>query len=199
MIRRGLQIILLVGITALGAAPLLGSVGETSTRLPEQIVVQNTVINGVNFDGLYLKVGDVSALGNQFWQRYTTSETQAPPVISFQMPTTGQTAINFTVRYHTSWPSNAAAVHTFQAPVSSLNMELGAVTTIEVSNLYDDESGYLLLTMFVSDDFREAFPDWESASALIPLGFGFGMMFWASALALHVPMKWVRSLADAAS
>jgi hypothetical protein len=199
MIRRGLQIFGLVGITALGAASSFASVGETATRLPEQIVVQNTVINGVNFNGLYLKVGDLTALGSQFWQRYTTSETQVPPVISFQMPPTESTANNFTIRFHTSWPTNATAVHTFQSPQSALNQQLGAVSTIEMNNLPGGGSGQLLVTMFVSNDFREAFPDWESAAGKIPLGFTLAMSFWAVCVAAAISMRWVRDLVSAAT
>jgi hypothetical protein len=50
-----------------------------------------------------------------------------------------------------------------------------------------------------TDEFREAFPDWESAAVKIPLGFGLGMAFWAAAVALSLPIKWAKDLASAAS
>lgn len=50
-----------------------------------------------------------------------------------------------------------------------------------------------------TDEYEEAFPDWESAAVKIPLGFAFGMAFWAAVLSMHIPMKWVRQLTEAAS
>lgn len=49
------------------------------------------------------------------------------------------------------------------------------------------------------DEYQQAFPDWASAGARIPLGFTFGMSVWAVCVAAAISLKWVRDLASAAS
>jgi hypothetical protein len=195
MIRRGLQFLIAVMCT-LGAAPCFSQITNIHPN-PEQIVLQGVTVSNVSYDGLYTKVGENSPGGTFLFQRYSTESDVTPPIVTWQSFDPQQsTNQNVGVRLHAQWPttiSSGTVLLTSFTNFSAIKFGLGEVTPISLG------TGSALVTFYVSDEFRQAFPDWASAAVKIPLGFTFAMAFWAAAVALTISLKWVRDLASAAS
>lgn len=199
MIRRGLQYFAGFFIL-LGAAPCFGQAG--TTNFPTQVTLQDFSDPLVN--GLYVVVGGSSTSGTYVFQRYAPGGgTNAVRWLTIGDQT------NSTQFMYRIWNRNPPSPYGDVTGLLYVSESYGTFTQ-SVGNFkvyaagFPNASGLAVNSWHVppptlDEQLDAAFPDWESASVLIPLGFGFGMMFWASALALHVPMKWVRSLADAAS
>jgi hypothetical protein len=175
---RGLQIIALVGITALGAA---SSHAWTYNGLtyPDNMLVQGSPYGYMN--GLWLAQTNVNNGGWWFVQYGATNVlhrvhlTDNGTSTSVWLMQNGNNRVDLTPQVNTSqWRSAGFPTQTFQA---------GGTVAFNISQ----------------DPYDQAFPDWESAAVKIPLGFTFAMSFWAAAVALSIGMKWVRDLASAAS
>jgi hypothetical protein len=192
MIRRGLQITFVVGIMALGAAP--SCLATVSQNFPKQIVLQDfAMIGGVDYNGVYVNVSQsgtiISPAG--WFQKYTTDGSSAP-IVEVRM------SADFLSAMLMLRPTlNAAAVgNTGYRDISS---GWGSPWPGTFWNI--TQGGLAFISMEEDPDvlYNVAFPDWESASVKIPLGFALGMAFWAAAVALTIPMKWIKELASAAS
>lgn len=201
MIRRGLQI-LCVGVITLGAAPCLGQMYVPP--VPYGITLQD--FTNSTFNGFYVQVGEVQvtqASTTLTYQRFSSGNTP-PRWIAFLRNTD---AGLWNVSIYTNYP---VADHTLGRVTRSIDYSTSTNSPLplSVSSFWNvpgsisatPTSGAAVFTWNQQDaELTAAFPDWGKASTKIPLGFGFAMAFWAAALALHVPMKWVRALADAAS
>lgn len=190
MIRRGLQILILVGITALGAAPVYAI---WSTPPGSLVVMDVGTINGVNMDGLYVLVG-IESQTSQYQRWGYDGEVGTGAALQYELwddadgvggfgalrLRQGVTQVRATSGF--SWDGS----YPFEKAFSTTNPSLGKVVFYQTAAGPDAE-------------YAAAFPDWSSAAEKIPLGFGFAMAFWASAVAASVAMKWVRDLASAAS
>jgi hypothetical protein len=194
MTRRGLQITFVVGIMALGAAPLFGQIGPAGSILIDGA----PTVAGVNYNGLYVTISSGPNEGSVVWTRYGIS-TNEPPYATLAAAGPYGSSTGHIVRLHSSWPGTSRNENVAARSVSvspnpplttwnnfSLPLEIGGVAFT-----FDSAGG--------PDPYSEAFPDWESASVKIPLGFALGMAFWAAAVALTIPMKWIKELASAAS
>lgn len=200
MIRRGLQILSMVGITALGAAPCFGQVG--TTNFPTQVTLQDFSDPLVN--GLYVVVGGSSTSGTYVFQRYSPGGgTNAVRWLTIGDQT------NSTQFMYRIWNRNPPSPHGDVTGLLYVSENYGTFTQ-SVGNFkvyavgFPNASGLAVNSWYVppptlEEQLDAAFPDWESAAVKIPLGFGFAMAFWAVAVALSVSMKWVRDLASAAS
>lgn len=185
MIRRGFQI--LVGVFVLGAAPL-----HASVSWPEMInVTALPTVGNIDLSGDWERSGPADGpfmYGSGPYFLYVTQDglsvlsgvvSENSFTVAF-VPGFGWQLVDGDTSLEVSGPSNFAFFGDgvfFDSDTMDLSYLVNAVT----------------------DPYLDNFPDWPSASQKIPLGFGFAMAFWAAALALHVPMKWVRSLAEAAS
>lgn len=205
MIWRGLQIVVVVGIIALGAAPCLGQV---TLAHPELIYLEEVYAGGLNFSGIYRQVGeiqDTSVTSLRIWQRYTT-DGSTPRYLSVEIRSMAPGNTRIRIICSLTYPSTPST------PLSTdldSNDEIAiTIGTIESMNQtagfenvlwFSDNNGAAVVIFYELTEFREAFPDWQSAGVKIPLGFAMGMAFWAAAVALTIPMKWVKELVSAAS
>jgi hypothetical protein len=196
MIRRGLQLMLLVGITALGAA-------SSAAQYPYQLSITNTGIPGA--DGNYFKFQNpISGSGNVY-QRYDTDNNNLGTVMEVlaQAPYTATHQWYITLRTGVTASSggNTVGVH------GGIYTNAGIPTANYTMTKQNGYSGTFTVRVFkeppppptLEEQIGSVFPDWASASVKIPLGFGFAMAFWAACLAVAIPMKWVKDLASAAS
>jgi len=196
MIRRGLQFIVLVGITALGVAP---SFGQTNyNHWPASISLSGfPIFEGQNVNGYWVLTGSgTSGTTSEFtlWDdeantvtarlrfTYTFSTGTMVGIISID-PTFGGGGFRYT-RQLTSWGNNP-----LPASITGWGNVNGAPPAVSAA----------AFPAMVADEFASAFPDWPSASQKIPLGFSMVMAFWAVCVAASISMKWVRDLASAAS
>lgn len=189
MIRRGLQFV--CSVVLLGAAPLLAQ----QQGFPTQITLQDFTNNAIN--GLYLQVGESqnSTTPGAVFQRFTTGTNTPAYWVNAIVRTNDWTV----VRVYSSYPTDInnwlyaseygrLANNAFK---SSYTVWTAGSTAI---------SGAAILSWEVPpNEYEQAFPDWDSAAVKIPLGFAFGLALWASVLAFHVPMQWVRSLSERAT
>jgi hypothetical protein len=192
MIRRGLQLIVLVGTTALGAAPCFGQAGTTNT--PSYVYLQDFDDPTVN--GVYNVVGTVpgTGQGTSVLHRYT-GETSPVRYLSLQHGG----GYNVTARIHSAYPSTFGTSLLYQLTTSSLNYPASWTGTWTGYSGRTNEVATAVFGWGAVDLYPLNFPDWASASVKIPLGFTFAMAFWAAAVALTISLKWVRDLASAAS
>jgi hypothetical protein len=196
MIRRGLQITFVVGIMALGAAP---SFGQTNyNHWPSSISLSGfPIFEGQNVNGYWVLVGSgMSGTTSEFtlWDdqanttiarlrfTYTFSTGNMVGVISID-PSFSGGGFRYS-RTLTSWGNNP-----LPASITGWANVNGAPPAVSAA----------AFPSMVADEFASAFPDWASATQKVPLGFSMGMAFWATALALTIPMKWVKELASASS
>jgi hypothetical protein len=185
----------LVGITALGAAPSFGQ------SFPEVVVIENSPLrSGIDFNGTYIMVsaGTPDNTAGVVWMRYGINPN-SPPYITFAGPTDFGSVGGYRVRLHSAWPgSNRNEAVVGQSALWTPTQRVTNWTGVGIAL----EGGGLALFYGTADDldpYYNEFPDWESAAVKIPLGFTFGMTFWAAAVALTISLKWVRDLASAAS
>lgn len=176
MIRRGLQIIFVVGITALGAAPLHA---------------QDATLYRSGFDVMLLTY-DAAASGNGMLQWSSGGTT----VRILDDPEAGYYFLQL------EFPGEFVVT---LAPNGRIGHHEGTVPQWVFSGSYEFEAAipvqfYLPgIAAYFPDPYQEGFPDWSSAGVKIPLGFGFGLAAWASFLALGVPIRWVKELTNAAT
>lgn len=199
MIRRGLQSWLVVGIVALGAAPCLGQYDGT---IPHRVTVVST--NNSAYSGVYILTGTTnpaeSSLGGVY-QRYTTGGLE-PYWLSWRnYPETDATRryrVSFLIssEYPTTWSFNGGAELVYQLELTNVTVGTSP-TSIPLVNMGEAIVDWIEPT--AANPYDDAFPDWQSAGVKIPLGFALGMTFWAAAVALTIPMKWVKELVSAAS
>lgn len=176
MIRRGLQIALLAGIMALGAAPLHAQDAYFRRSGVDPMPLTYDAGNSVNgmlqwSSGVTIvRIMDDPEAGYYFLQLEVPNEflvTLAP---------------NGRIGYHEG---------TVPEWVLSGSYEFEALIPMEF-----DLPG---IAAYFPDPYQEGFPDWSSAAVKIPLGFAFGMAAWAVFFSASVTMRWVRDLASAAS
>lgn len=190
MIRRGLQILLSAGITALGAAPCFAS-------FPSDIVLQgfNVVTNVGDPNGYYVQTGTTGVDGSTLFSRYAT-EPDGPKfsiLVRWFANSQWQVAVRRGLTdANVSLKTVGGASNSFPGPSSWVGGWTGY-------SGYDPGTTAALVVPSGDYQYEVAFPDWESAAVKIPLGFTFAMSFWAAAVALSIGMKWVRDLASAAS
>ena len=192
MIRRGLQILSVVGITALGAAPSHG-----------QMMPNFLTVNGIGGDWN----GGYALVGSQFvdtwsgyvftWAKYDgTNSTRWATVIRENHPQNSPNSYSWYVRLYASEPASASLGFstgwTYQGSVTGTNASFPNVVPLT-------GGASAILTYLNANPYAGAFPDWESAGVKIPLGFGLGLAAWASFLALGIPMRWVKELTNAAT
>lgn len=196
MIRRGLQFCVVVGISALGAAPSLASF--TGEPMPLRIYVNNTVQSnaGIDYAGVYVPTGSTESGVGPFvglYQRYVTDGTEPRYIVLAAISQFGIGTLDFHADFPTAWRSYSPTERV-EGQYNLADVSVGIPTTLNLA------VGTVTLDWFLpADPYEEAFPDWESAATKIPLGFGMGMAFWASSVALAIPIKWVKDLASAAS
>lgn len=171
MIRRGLQILILVGITALGAAPSLAQDPPTPIFLRGW-----TLPGGESIDGEYhlVTVDNVASLDP-----------------SWSLPLPGYTGDS---AWKIFWVDGDGW---FVIGPGYGDLRLGG----DLLNLWapmtqgsDVRGGLLYVGQLPNETETLGMSSWA-----IVYGFGFAMAFWAAAVALSVSMKWVRDLASAAS
>jgi len=80
-----------------------------------------------------------------------------------------------------------------------LNLSPGESWEVFLQDVGEQVEGSWPTTPPPVDPYEEAFPDWASAAVKIPLGFAFGLAFWAVCLAFGVPLKWAKEISSAAS
>ena len=180
MTRRGLQITFVVGIMALGAALSFGQMQVQSV----EIVNFHPNVNGVyNF--------------NVF--NYDTYENDQPINVSvFIGPGEAYVYQNGTMIVRIEAADSSYSWITF-LPDGTVSYDPSVYPDAGNWSVYVDGVLWSSGVGIEPDPYDEAFPDWESASVKIPLGFGLGMAFWAAAVALTMPMKWIKELGSAAS
>lgn len=198
IIRRGLQIIVLVGITALGAAPCFGQytppanfpAAVTLSGVPP-ITYQQPVPLDVN--GYYVAVSTSNNATTTF-VRYNEDGQNAyrvridytaggNPVWAVRLFNAAENALPIQSTFNTvAWPSSP---FTAQVNTAFTGGVAGTATWV--------------LHAAPLNDYQLAFPDWSAAGVKIPLGFGLGLAMWASFLALGVPIRWVKELTNAAT
>lgn len=194
MIRRGLQVVFLCGITFLGAAPLFGQAG--TTNYPTRVTLQGFPV--AEHNGLFMLVGGTFNQDGYVFQRYETGLPAKFWVVFGDQASGDQKYAHFYTNYPTS-VTTAGRVYWRDF--------FGPAMPSALTGAYQQSNGQLIsgATWIFSwavgpvSDEEKAFPDWAKATVLIPLGFSFAMAFWASAVALSVAMKWVRDLASAAT
>lgn len=193
MIRRGLQLIAVVGL--LGAAPFcFGQAGTTNA--PSYVVLQDFDDNSLN--GLYNVVGTIpgQGQGSSVLHRYTGEDS---PVRYVSLQQGGGYSV--TVRIHSTYPETYFSGLLYQGSTGSqlfLESWTGQFTGYS-GNANESATAIFGWGSPVPDPYEEAFPDWESAAQKIPLGFTFAMAFWGVAVAGSMAMRWVKDLASAAS
>lgn len=195
---RGLVGALWLGVfTFGGAAPLYAD--AQAMGYPSRFTLQGITGFHVAANGLYVVVGDLGADSGWVFQRYTTGTNSAQYHIAAFLSSTGGTeiqvfqgtpstngALNYGNRIGFTQTKTGGWVH------SSWNFTSGVAGVVGATAIAD-------YTWAPPNEYAAAFPDWESAAVKIPLGFGFAMAFWAAAVALSIPMKWVRELTSAAT
>lgn len=186
MIRRGLQVVFLCGITFLGAAPLHAQ----RAGYPQSITLTGISVAGYN--GTYYWIGGTSSTSSYIWAKYDqTNGSRWASILELN-----STAIF--VQLHSSEPPTNNYVDTRVAWVQ-VATPVNGWPTAPFGAFNNEYNGGGTLNFAPPDPYEEAFPDWESAAVKIPLGFSFAMAFWGVAVAASVSMKWVRDLASAAS
>lgn len=198
MIRRGLQITFVVGIMALGAASCFAQYDGT---MPYRL----TVLSGdFGFEGVYVITGQTtdaeSSLGGVY-QRYTRDGQPPYWLLVRSYPQTDSLRkTRMQIYVHSEYPENLNSASEVGTTIILSDVIVGPTPSL-ITTLIGD----ILIDWFPpappnpNAPYQEAFPDWESASVKIPLGFALGMAFWAAAVALTIPMKWIKELASAAS
>lgn len=191
MIWRGLQVILVVGITALGAAPCFG---QYNTNWPTRVFVSNHP-NAV-FNGAYLAVGNIANEAGRVWQRYSEGESTTYWLGLYTEP-------GFRgVRVFTNYPTSILSGQVAQMSYGNLAGWPTAITTFQnvtVGGVQGPAGVSLVWDNSADIPYLQNFPDWESAKVKIPLGFGFGLGMWAIMLAAGVPLMFVRQLTNSAT
>lgn len=189
MTRRGLQILL--GMLHLGAAPLFGQV------FPPAVEVGDMGASFGHYNGIYVFAEDLDVYPDGTSKGYYQNDIGNYLTVTIS-------EIDESIYYDLS-----------DVPVGPEQGELRA-TVYYTPNQYSFVVGWVRSSTGaplgfgyaqplwnynpgLGNPYEEAFPDWESAQVKIPLGFAFGLALWASAVALGVPMKWVRELTSAAS
>jgi len=182
----------LVGITALGAAPLCA---QTVRTWPSSILLDgfsNSPTRG-NFNGLYSFVvqRETFAGGTRYYQRFGIGDTNYNDPAFIQLDHYGG-YVDITVMDG----RNNGLVITARPNIPLAGTNYPAYVSAGWSGGY---TGAAYFNAVVPDEYVQSFPDWAKASTLIPLGFGFAMAFWAAAVALSIGMRWVRDLASVAT
>lgn len=175
MIRHGLQIFL--GMLLLGAVPCFADV----SRLPQHVYLEGRPFAPGTTDpnGWYVIVTTENS-GAATYRRWTTDP-----------------ATSFFVQLNLSAAENIWELRLYSSP--SVVASYTSWSSVSYPSTVNITGGGVMKMNWTPDPYEEAFPDWDSAGAKIPLGFGFGLALWASALAFGIPMRWVRELTSAAS
>lgn len=194
MIRRGLQILVLVGITALGAAPSFGQTPPPYWQWPHQVVVQGLPITqGSDPNGLYVNTGTLGQQGSGFiYTRYQVGGTNAVTSWKLDLKYVSVSQVRWELYLGGSyWFTVDSIADTW----TSLPRTFSPVTRWD--GFVATNGAVIFQAPPPVDPYEEAFPDWDSAGVKIPLGFAFGLAVWASLYAMAVPFKWVRDIANA--
>lgn len=200
MIRRGLQILSLVGITALGAAPSYGQPG--TTNWPTFVVLQDFANNSLN--GAYSVVGTTAPDGWYIMQRYSANNSL---IYWITLQDDTRAGLGNLVNVHTNYPTTSSTARLLTLAVGSAMWPASLTRTDwqeynSAGGFVANRTGTIVFnwgTPPPPDPYAQNFPDWAKARTLIPLGFGFAMAFWAAAVALSIGMRWVRDLASVAT
>lgn len=199
MIRRGLQILSLVGITALGAAPSYGQAG--TTNWPTFVVLQDFTNNALN--GAYSLVGTTSPDGWYIMQRYSANNSL---IYWVTLQDDARSGLQNFIHVHTNYPTTSSTARILTRPVGTATWPATLSGNWSTVDSQGNSTGTIGGTIVFNwgtppppDPYAQNFPDWAKASTLIPLGFGFAMAFWAAAVALSIGMRWVRDLASVAT
>jgi len=196
MIRRGLQTILVWGITALGAAPLFAQTNYN--HWPVSVSLSGfPQFEGHNVNGYWVLTGS-GASG-------TTSEF----TLWDDEPNNTSVRLRFTYTFSTGTMVGVISVDpNFSGGGFRYSRSLtgwgnkplpSSITGWQNVNGAPPATSASAFPGMVSDQFASAFPDWSSAMHKIPLGFLFGITMWTIALGMGVPIRWIRELGSAAT
>ena len=198
MIRRGLQILIGVGVITLGAAPSYGQAG--TTNWPTFVVLQDFTNNAIN--GAYSVVGTTAADGWYIMQRYSANNSL---VYWLTLQDDTRSGLQNWVNLHTNYPTSSSTARIAMLPTASATWPASRSGWSAV-DANGNSIGSLAGTAVFNwgtppppDPYAQNFPDWAKARTLIPLGFGFAMAFWAVAVAGSIAMRWVRELLSVAT
>lgn len=191
MIRRGLQILGLVGITALGAA------SARAQEYPPAVTMTGfPLVSGVNVNGYYVKTGTTGAFGAT--GQYTLYDAEENALVLEIRAVLDGANVRWGAVVRTSSGANPILTRvSSDSPVL-----LNGWTVMSGWRLGSTVTGALVNGSTVVDQdfpYSSEFPDWESAAVKIPLGFSLAMSFWAVCVAAAISMRWVRDLASAAT
>lgn len=191
MIRRGLQIMCLVGITALGAAPLFGQVFPPAVQVGD--------MGGIfeQYNGVYVFAEDLDVYPDGTSKGYYEDNNGNYLTVTIAEV---DEAIYYDLGAGPSAPEQGELRATIFYTPNQYSFVVGWVRSSTGAPLgYGYAQPLWNYNPGGGNEYEEAFPDWESAAVKIPLGFTFAMSFWAVAVAGSIAMRWVKDLASAAS
>lgn len=184
MIRRGLQILIGVGVITLGAAP---SFGQFQGSPPSTITVS----------------GAPDEFLNRTWY-YDAPDGEDFTYFSGELGSGWPLRVNVDLVHAYFWlgdPEGNDSVEREYVILLDGTWSETITATGGVASTFAVvwEGGGFGPGFSATDPYPDNFPDWESAAVKIPLGFGFAMAFWAVAVAASMAMRWVRDLASVAT
>lgn len=178
---------LAVCMAVLGAA---SSFAQTYTRGNHPVAVVVSGVSVAGYDGVYHWIGGTAVSQGATMAKY--DQTNGTRWVTLYE----QNSTSLFVQLHHGDPG----VNHVANRVGFLNVHTAPdVWPTNTFGPFSSVGGSATLTMQPPSEYEVAFPDWSSAAVKIPLGFTFGLVLWASVLAFHVPMQWVRSLSQNAS